>query len=301
MTTSPWIAVGAPLDCSGTSRGEERAPAAIRASGLLERLGMEDLGDAHQPVATAVRDPETGVVAYREILRANEGVRDAVGRVLARGGRPLVLGGDCSLLPGAVAAVRHAGHRVGLILVDGHPDCHDGSTSATGEAADMELAVATGRGPDELTQLGLPAPLVQPAHAAVLGYGRERPEDAREADLCDRRVQLVEARTLAAGDPAATAAAVAERLAAETDRLWIHFDVDVLDHSVMPAVTYPHLAGLDWAQTEAILATLLAHPELAGLSVADYVPPLDPDGAALGRLAGMLERVLAPAGGSGLR
>jgi arginase len=290
--TSAWIAVGAPLDCSGTSRGEERAPAAIRAAGLLDRLEVEDLGDAHQPIATAVRDAETGIVAYREILQANEAVRDAVGRVLAREGRPLVLGGDCSFLPGAIAAVRHAGHRVGLVLVDGHPDCHDGSTSATGEAADMELALVTGRGPDALTQLGLPAPLVQPEDAAVLGYGRERPEDAREADLCDRRVQLIEARTLRSGDPATAAAALAERLAGSTDRLWVHFDVDVLDQTVMPAVTYPHLAGLGWEDAEAILAALLARPELAGLSVADYVPPLDPDGAALERLMGLLEGVL---------
>src|SRR5215218_3394519 len=101
--TSPWIAVGAPLDCSGTSRGEERAPAAIRASGLLERLGIEDLGDAHQPIASALRDPATGVIAFAEIAAANAGVRDVVGRVLDRGGRPLVLGGDCSFLPGALA------------------------------------------------------------------------------------------------------------------------------------------------------------------------------------------------------
>ena len=31
-------------------------------------------------------------------------------------------------------------------MIDGHPDALDGATSPTGEAADMDLAVVTGRG-----------------------------------------------------------------------------------------------------------------------------------------------------------
>jgi arginase len=36
----------APLDCSGAGRGEERAPAALRAGGVVERLGARDAGEA---------------------------------------------------------------------------------------------------------------------------------------------------------------------------------------------------------------------------------------------------------------
>jgi arginase len=33
-----WAIVDAPIDCSGTGRGEERAPIALRAAGLVEHL-----------------------------------------------------------------------------------------------------------------------------------------------------------------------------------------------------------------------------------------------------------------------
>lgn len=272
--------------------GEERAPAAIRASGLLERLGIEDLGDAHQPIASALRDPDTGVIAFAEIAAANAGVRDVVGRVLDRGGRPLVLGGDCAFLPGALAAAHAHGGPLGVVLVDGHPDCHDGTTSPTGEAADMELAVATGRGPAGLVDLAGP-PIVRPEHAVVLGYGRERPEDAAEAELADPAIELVPAAELR-GDLPARTRAVAARLAADPGRYWIHLDVDVLDETVLPAVTYPHLDGLGWDEVEAALRVLL-EPEgaVAGLSIADYVPPRDPDGRGLEQLTEMLRRLLA--------
>ena len=33
-TATGWVLVGAPLDCSGTGRGEARAPGALRDAGL---------------------------------------------------------------------------------------------------------------------------------------------------------------------------------------------------------------------------------------------------------------------------
>src|SRR5215204_2065904 len=40
-----WVSVGVPLDCSGTGRGEARAPRALRDAGLAQRTGTRDAGD----------------------------------------------------------------------------------------------------------------------------------------------------------------------------------------------------------------------------------------------------------------
>jgi arginase family enzyme len=45
-----WLVLGAPLDSSGGSRGEERAPAALRSAGPAERLGPGDAGDVVAPL-----------------------------------------------------------------------------------------------------------------------------------------------------------------------------------------------------------------------------------------------------------
>jgi hypothetical protein len=52
--------IDAPLDCSGAGRGEEHAPAALRAAGLIERLGARDAGEADARIRDIRRDPATG-------------------------------------------------------------------------------------------------------------------------------------------------------------------------------------------------------------------------------------------------
>jgi Arginase family len=95
--------------------------------------------------------------------------------LLSSGARPLVLGGDCTILLGILAAVRDQHEsRIGLWFLDGHADFYNGSTSPTGEGADMELAIATGDGPAGLVDLVEP-PLVAAREVVLLGH--RRPED----------------------------------------------------------------------------------------------------------------------------
>jgi arginase len=74
--------------------------------------------------------------------------------------------------------------------------------------------------------------------------------------------------------------------------MWLHFDVDVLDPSVMPAVTYPQDGGPDFDQLAAVLAPLAASPNLVGVSIADLRPDLDDDGLNATRLVALLDRTL---------
>ena len=143
-----WVLVGAPLDCSGTDRGEARAPRALRDAGLAERTGARDAGDVDATVDDPNRDARTGVVGFDQIRRASSEIDSAVAEVLDEGGKPLVVGGDCTVLVGALAAAKERLGRVGLAFVDGHLDYFGGETSPSGEAADMDLAFVTGYGPE---------------------------------------------------------------------------------------------------------------------------------------------------------
>ncbi len=188
----------APIDCSGTKRGEERAPAALRAAGLVERLQVRDAGEAEARIRDTRRDPVTGVVGAAEVRRASMRIASRVRQVLEARELPLVVGGDCTLLLGIFQALPHGS---GLWFVDGHADFFDGATSPTGEAADMDLAILTGYGPPGLLDAG--EPLVDPGSVVLLGHRPAEldPDVARENARLDPAIYALTALGCRSAEP----------------------------------------------------------------------------------------------------
>jgi arginase len=252
-----WALLGAPLDSSGEGRGEELAPRVLRDAGLAERLGLEDRGDVTGVLRDPRRDPDTGVIAAAQLATATAALRDTVAATLERGERPFVLGGDCSLLPGALEGAVAARGPTSLWMVDGHPDALDGESSPTGEAADMDLTMVVERG------------TVDPGDVALIGH-RPASLGAEVADEIARvppAVTQVEAPELRRRGASAVAARLLE--VAAGGPAWLHLDLDVLDESEFPAVSYPQPEGLRWEELIELVTPLLAAPNLAGMSLAD--------------------------------
>lgn len=266
--------VDAPIDCSGTGRGEERAPAALRAAGLIERLRARDAGEADARIRDTRRDPETGVVGAVEVRRASMAIAARVREVLGAGERPLVVGGDCTLLLGVFQALPGGS---GLWFVDGHADFFDGHSSPTGEAADMELAILTGHAAPGLLEPD--GPLLEPAAVVLLGHrpAELHPDVARENARLDPAIHALTAVEVRERGAARVGADAAARLGGGP--AWLHLDLDVLDEGVLPAVSYPQPLGLDWDDLVGLARPLVAAPKLLGVSVADFNPDRDAGGA----------------------
>ena len=94
---------------------------------------------------------------------------DAVADVVERDEFPVLLGGDCSILLGSTLALRRRG-RYGLLFIDGHADFYQPEANPNGEAASMDLAFATGRGPELLTNLEGLRPLVRDEDVVAFGF-----------------------------------------------------------------------------------------------------------------------------------
>jgi arginase len=281
-----WAIVDAPLDCSGAGRGEERAPAVLRAAGLIERLRARDAGEADARVRDGRRDPDTGVVGAVEVRRASTAIASRVREVLEAGERPLIVGGDCTLLLGVFQALPRGS---GLWFVDGHADFFDGESSPTGEAADMDLAVLTGHEPRGL--LEREEPMVEPAAVVLLGHrpAELHPDVANENSRLDPAIHALTAPEVHERGAARVGADAAARLG---DRLaWLHLDLDVLDESVLPAVSYPQSLGLNWDELVALARPLVAAPNFLGASVADFNPDRDVDGIYAVRVVQALESI----------
>jgi arginase len=286
----PFTFLGVPIDSVGRSGGTEHAPAAFRArSRGGDPWGRADAGDLEVRIRGDVRDPASGVIGIEDVVAVTRAVDDAVESLRRDERIPFVMGGCCSLVPGALAGARRVDPGVGLVSLDGHLDLYDGETSPTGEAADMPIAVVLGRGPDAWVEAaGSVADadrvwLLGPRDLEeALGYGHPHPDDIAGLSYTD-----------ADAIRAAGAAAIGRATADAAGPCWVHLDVDVLDEAAFPATDYLMPGGLQMRELGDLLRPLLASSSLAGVSVGCYNPDKDPEGTNGDALADLFRAALA--------
>jgi arginase len=283
MTTDrPLVLIDAPSNLGlrppepGKEPGCKAAPAALRRLGLRERLGARDGGCVPAPAYDPTWHPGFGVRNGEAIRAYSLALADRVGQAVDAGERPIVLGGDCSILLGDMLALRRRG-RYGIVFLDGHLDFrHLGNSPAVGAAAGEDLALITGRGDDRLVDLDGLKPYVADGDVIALG---EREGDEGTNDILDTEMvvwNLAAVRRI--GLDRAGRLAVERMLAGGVDGYWIHLDVDVLRNDAMPAVDSPQPDGLSYEELAALVAPLLACELAAGMEITIYDPDLDPDG-----------------------
>ena len=208
-----------------------------------------------------------------------------------------MLGGDCSIVLGSMLALRRRG-RHGLLFIDGHADFYQPEAEPNGEAASMDLALATGRGPDIVVNLEGRGPLV--FDEDVVQFARRDAEEAAEAGsqrIEDTRITVIDlAEVRRRGVERAARDALGHLERPEIDGFWIHVDCDALDDAVMPAVDYRLPGGLSWGELEAIIGIAIDSEHAVGLEITIFNPTLDPDGSIAHALVTCLARGLA--GGS---
>src|SRR5262249_971637 len=193
---------------------------------------------------------------------------------------PVVLGGDRSIVLGCLLALRRRG-RYGLLFLDGHADFYQPEAEPSGEVASMDLALATGRGPDILSNLEDRCPLVRDEDVVAFGrrdaeiagmHGSQRIEDTaiRVFDLAELRKRGISEAIQCAIENLSRPGAIG---------IWVHLAADVLDDGIMAGVDYGMAGGLSWEELAAILQKAIASGRMIGLNITIFNPKLDADGS----------------------
>jgi arginase len=145
----------------------------------------------------------------------------------------------------------------------------------------MDLAIASGRGPDVLTNIDGLKPLVRDKDIVLFGYrdtvqaAKYGSQDVRNTKIHAFDFTLVRESGIMRSAPQA----VDRLLKVELDGFWIHLDADVLDDSIMPAVDYRLDGGLSYSELSELLKIIITSGRAVGMDITIFNPNLDLDGS----------------------
>jgi arginase len=138
----------------------------------------------------------------------------------------------------------------------------------------------------------VPPPLVLDEHVIQIGEREGRDPDFAWPDINDTATTRIDVFTARDIGGKAVLARPEEALRRTDLPHWIHFDVDVMDQTLMPAVDTPGSPGIDPGDLAILLGGLLSSPRCAGLDVTIFDPDRDPDGACASLIVSLLREAL---------
>ena len=229
--------------------GAANGPAAILAASdqleAHERGSFPCEGGIHttppvRPAAAKRSDPEAWLKA----------IEKAVGTALDCGARPVVLGGEHTVTLGAMLAYKVRGEKVGIVHFDAHADLRD-----TYEGSPLSHACVLRR----CHELGFPL-----AQFATRAYCAD---EAAYRAANPRTLFAHDAEDLALKGPPSPI--LPKRF---PKKVYVTFDVDGLDPSVMPATGTPVPGGLLWWSALFMLREIAADHDIVGCDVVELAP-----------------------------
>ena len=254
--------VGVPFDTATSFRAGARfGPEAIRAaSGLLRPY--------HPPLDVDVFAGQS-VVDWGDIAvtpgngeRTTAQIAGALDEILGAGVVPITLGGDHSIVLGALRAQAAAHGPVGLVLLDAHADTWEqyyGETFFHGtvfkRAVEEDLIA-----PERSVMAGMRGSLYGPSDLEVprsMGF------------------EVIPGDALRRLSPAEFGHLVRERLGDAPP--YLSFDIDVLDPAYAPGTGTPEVGGLSGPEALAFVRAL-AGIDFRGFDVVEVSPPYDSAG-----------------------
>jgi len=227
-------------------RGPALAPPVIRAVLASDAVNGWSEGGLDTRAAGVLGDD--GDIATEQGDEMRRRVEASVGAILARGSRPLVLGGDHSISYPVLRAMRARHPRLAILHFDAHPDLYDELDGDRWSHACPFARIMEERLADRLVQVGV----------RTMNAHQRAQAERFGVDVIEMR-NWNEARTFAFEEP-----------------LYISLDLDVLDPAFAPGVSHREPGG---CSTRRLLAAIQdVRATIVGADVVELNPAADPGG-----------------------
>ena len=269
---------GVPTSLGSYAPGQEKAPQAFRAAGFPDMLRQQgltvvDYGDL--PVRRWHPDRTNPLAQHAEAVVACVQQTEAhLAPAVSQGHIPIVVGGNCTVELGVVAANLKKSERLGLIYLDLHADMNTPASTTDGALDWMGMAHMLGLegALPQLARCGPRYPLLSTADVHLVGFDPERATEWERGVIRDRAIAVSSVADVTQS-PARCAETVLAKWGAKFERLLVHFDVDVVDFNHLPlAENYSKNRGLSCKHTLEVLEVFLKSPKFAGLTLTEINP-----------------------------
>jgi len=225
---------------SGTIKGPQ---AILQASLQLEAFDGKDIPAksgicTHPPVKCGAENVQDDLAA----------VSAEVCKILDHLGVPVILGGEHTVTLGALQAFAERNEKIGVVQFDAHCDLRD-----TYENDPLSHACVMRR----VHEMGFP----------IMQIGIRSLSHPEEVFRKEKNIPCLEASTI-----------YRDRIPAKVlppgfpEKIYITFDVDCLDPSIMPATGTPEPGGLNWYQAIDLLDKITAEKNICGFDVVELAP-----------------------------
>jgi arginase len=286
--------IGAPSSAAGFLSGTEKAPAALRAAGLVQRLqdaGYEVIDHGDCAVRYFADDDENRRARnLKEIVAGLNDLKLRAEVAVKSGALVLVLGGDCAQVIGLLTGARRYYKRISLLWFDRDADLNTPATTPSGRIDGMVVAHIIGKGAPELVRFFGEPPLVREPDVTLFGLERV---DAPEQEFLDKSpMRRVSAEVVQAKGAGEAAKSTLLQMHADARQVILHLDTDVISQEEFPAVNLPGSGGLAFSDVRDALMEFVRNPNLLGLDVAQYNPDKDSDGSVAKKLVDLLVEAL---------
>jgi arginase len=270
--------VDVPSSAGSYAAGQDQAPAALRAAGLIDALraaGLEVHDDGDLPVQIWKPDRAHRYAQNVEQVKAClQDLTDRLSPLFSAGDTVLVLGGNCTIALSVMAALQRLDNVVpGLLYVDRHFDLNTPETITDGALDWMGLGhVFSLPGcVDELADAFERRPLLQPGQVALLGVDAAQGTEW-EREQADRLGLHVGSSAAVSRDPIGAAASALKVL--PPGPLAVHVDVDVLDFTDAPLAenTDGRNSGPSLEQLREVLGLAARDSRFRALSIGELNP-----------------------------
>jgi arginase len=287
--------IGAPSSAAAFAPGTEKAPAALRAAGLVEKLqaiGYEvtDFGDG-PPRLFADDEEHKRARNVPAIVAALNELKPRAELAAKSGGLILVLGGDCVQAVAILTGARRYYKHMSLLWFDRDADLNSPESTPSGRLDGMALAGVIGKGSPELVRFWGEPPLVREPDTLI--YGLVRVDPPEQEFLSRSPMRHVYAVDIQLKGAEAAAQHALSQIHADAREFLIHLDVDVIAQEEFPAVDLPDSGGLSLAEVQTSLKEFVKHKNLLGIDVSQYNPDKDPDGSGARKLVDLLVEALS--------
>ena len=239
------VVLPAPYDFSTTYQsGTRLGPRAILDASRNMELWDEEVGATYRSGIHTLAELEPTARGPEAMA---ERVEQAMSWIFGHDKLPVLLGGEHSLTAGAVRAAKQRYRNLSVLQLDAHGDMRDRYLDSPYSHACVMRRVR------ELCP------------AASVGIRSLSEEEAEHLERHPAPMWSVRQLRALGGD-------FRPVLDALTDEVYVSFDVDALDPSIMPATGTPEPGGLDWYEAVDLLKAVAGRARIVGFDVVELAP-----------------------------